>query len=147
MVVMLLLKLFVGVAFLLTSTNAFLVRPRTLFTAANKLYDPPVSLPLVTRIYSHHYHHDPLSDMEAMIIMNVADFCVRGDECSLEDTEALIASLQEQEHANHKHHHMNFALNTMLQRLRHSRDSTPASEQHVKALIQSMERTADMEVC
>lgn len=130
MVVMLLLKLFVGVAFLLTSTNAFLVRPRTLFTAANKLYDPPVSLPLVTRIYSHHHHHDPLSDMEAMIIMNVADFCVRGDE-------------EQQRAVNHP---INLALNTMLQRLRHSRDSTPASEQHVIALIQSMERTMDMKV-
>jgi len=124
--------LFVAVV-LLVSTNAFVVRPpsETVKTRAQLL---------ASRLYAN---KDPLNDMEAMILMNVADFCLKEDECSLEDKDALIQTLKEQR-ALMAHNMDN--LDALLKRLRHSRDSTPASQEHVEALIRSMELVLDMEV-
>lgn len=114
-----------AVALLLTSVaNAFVTRA------------PMDRRRTCTRLRATINNNDPFSDMEAMIIMNVADFCLKGDECSVEDKDALIQTIKEK--------HMD---DSLLQRLYHSRDSTPASQEHVDELIKSIMDTIEVRVC
>lgn len=67
--------------------------------------------------------------------MNVAQFCLASesnDECSVEDKDALIHTLQEQGGYLEN-------IDSLLQRLRISRDNTPASRERIDALIKSIE--------
>lgn len=120
-------------------SEAFLIRQSTTSSRSHRLTQ------LSARHNNNNHKKKPLNDMEAMITINVATFCLENgeNECSLEDKEALIQTLKEQRAlmAKNMDH-----IDALLQRLRYSRDSELASQQHLDALIKSIELVLDMEV-
>ena len=125
-------------------TNAFVVRPFDSSISRQKLASTILSATSDENI-DNKYNKPPLTDMDSMIIMNAADYCLYQDECSLEDKDALIRSLQKQRQSNANEADI---LDILVKRLRHSRDSTPASQEHIETLTKSMELVMNnMEVC